>query len=70
VAPAGTPGAIIEKLNAEITKAITASDTRAQMADIGLEAETSTPGEFGAFLKTEIAKWAKVIKATGLKPDA
>jgi tripartite-type tricarboxylate transporter receptor subunit TctC len=68
-APARTPGAIIAKLNAEITRAITAPDTRAHMADIGLEAETSTPGEFGEFMKAEIAKWAKVIKATGLKPE-
>lgn len=68
-APAGTPGAIVAKLNAEITRAITAPDTRAHMADIGLEAETSTPAEFGEFMKVEIAKWAKVVKATGLKPE-
>lgn len=68
-APARTPGAVIAKLNAEITRAITAPDTRAHMADIGLEAETSTPAEFGEFVRTEIAKWAKVIKTTGLKPE-
>jgi tripartite-type tricarboxylate transporter receptor subunit TctC len=68
-APARTPGAIITKLNAEITRAVTAPDTRAHMADIGLEAETSTPAEFGEFMKAEIAKWAKVITATGLKPE-
>ncbi|HEY4301624.1 MAG TPA: tripartite tricarboxylate transporter substrate binding protein [Candidatus Didemnitutus sp.] len=68
-APARTPDAIITKLNAEITRAVTAPDTRAHMADIGLEAETSTPAEFGEFIKAEIAKWAKVIKATGLKPE-
>jgi tripartite-type tricarboxylate transporter receptor subunit TctC len=68
-APARTPGAIVAKLNAELTRAVTAPDTRAHMADIGLEAESSTPAEFGAFMKSEIAKWAKVIRATGLKPD-
>jgi tripartite-type tricarboxylate transporter receptor subunit TctC len=68
-APAGTPGAIIATLNAEITRAITAPDTRAHMADIGLEAETSTPAEFGEFMRAEIVKWAKVIRTTGLKPE-
>jgi tripartite-type tricarboxylate transporter receptor subunit TctC len=69
-APARTPQAIITKLNEEISRAIAAPDTRAHMADIGLETETSTPAEFGEFMKAEIAKWAKVIKATGLKPEA
>jgi len=68
-APARTPQVIVAKLNAEISRAITAPDTRAHMADIGLEAETSTPAEFGEFMKSEIAKWAKVIRATGLKPE-
>lgn len=68
-APAGTPEAIVVKLNAEITRAVTAPDTRAHMAVIGLEPETSTPAEFGKFMKAEIAKWAEVIRATGLKPE-
>ncbi len=68
-APAKTPASIIAKLNTEITRVLNAPDTRARMMDLGLEPEPSTAAEFGEFMKSEIAKWAKVIQATGLRPE-
>ena len=67
--PARTPPQIIEKLNAQLTQALTAADTRERMLDIGMEPETGTSARFAEFVKSEIVKWAKVIKATDLKPD-
>ena len=69
VAPAKTPGSIIAKLNAEITRILGTPEMRERMMDIGLEIEPSTAAGFAEFIKSEIDKWAKVIKATGLRPE-
>jgi len=66
-APARTPRAILLKMNAEIGRIIMAPDVKAKLLTIGMESESSTPEQFDAFLRNEVAKWAKVIKATGLK---
>ncbi len=68
-APARTPPEIIARLNEQLNRAMSATDTRERMADIGMEAETGSSAHFAAFVKAEIAKWAKVVKATGLKPE-
>ena len=66
-APAKTPRPIIDKLNAEIRKAIDDEELKRRFADIGGEIRAYTPAEFGEFVKSEIEKWAKVVKASGAK---
>ena len=69
LAPAGTPEAIIQRLNREIIKAAQASDVKKKLEDQGVELQLSTPQVFGALLKSETAKWAEVIRVTGVKAD-
>ncbi|MDQ2136866.1 tripartite tricarboxylate transporter substrate binding protein [Alcaligenaceae bacterium B3P038] len=63
VAPAGTPRPIIDKLNAEFNAILKDPDVVKAIADTGSQAGGGTPEDFGAFIKTETAKWAEVIKA-------
>ena len=67
--PAGTPREIINRLNAEFTKATTAPDMQPRFATAGVEPLTSTPEEFGNFIKREAARFAKVIKEAGIKGE-
>jgi tripartite-type tricarboxylate transporter receptor subunit TctC len=60
-APAGTPRAIVLKLNAEIGKALAIPDISKRFADMGLVAKHSTPEAFGQFLQSEIARWRVVL---------
>jgi tripartite-type tricarboxylate transporter receptor subunit TctC len=69
LAPAGTPREIVARLNAELTRLMQSQDMRDRLATMGIEPMTSTPGEFGDFLKAEIAKWAKVVKESGAKVE-
>jgi tripartite-type tricarboxylate transporter receptor subunit TctC len=69
LAPARTPSAIIRKLHLETVKALALPDLRAKFADLGLEPIGNSPDEFAAVIKSEIPKWAKVIKESGIKPD-
>ena len=69
LAPAGTPSAIIRKLHLETVKALALPDLRAKFADLGLEGIGNSPDEFAAVIRSEIPKWAKVIKEAGIKPD-
>jgi tripartite-type tricarboxylate transporter receptor subunit TctC len=62
-APAGTPPAIVTRLQTEISSILNAPDTKDRLASEGAEAVGSKPEEFGAFLKAEIEKWGKVVKA-------
>ncbi len=68
LAPAGTPKDIISKLNAETVKAIADPKVVQQIANVGAEAVSSTPEEFSAYIKAEIARWGKAIKAAGIPP--
>lgn len=67
--PAGTPRAIVEKIHADIVRGLAAPDAKARVTTLGFDIIGSTPKEFTAQIKTEIAKWGKVIKAAGLKPN-
>ena len=67
--PAGTPREIISRLNAEFTKAVTAPEMKAKLAAAGVDALTSTPEEFGNFIRSEAARFAKVIKDAGIKGE-
>ena len=69
LAPANTPGAIISKINADIQTFLGRPDTAAKMSGEGAIPSGSTPEQFGALIRAEIERWAKVIKATGVKPD-
>jgi tripartite-type tricarboxylate transporter receptor subunit TctC len=70
MAPAGTPKEVVSRLFADITRALTQPDLAQTLASFGLEpAVSSSPEEFTAYLRTEIAKWAKVVKVSGAKAD-
>ena len=69
LAPAGTPNAIVEKLNREFGAALASADVKKKFFAAGVEAMPSTPAQFRSYIESEIAKWAKVIKASGAKVD-
>ena len=69
VAPAGTPRAIVMKLNSEILRALQLPDIGARLAAEGAEPGTTTPDEFAAYIRREIVKWAKVVRDSGVKLD-
>jgi len=69
MAPAGTPKAIVERLNAEITKAAGSAEMRAAWAKQGAVAMTMSPGEFDKYLHADIEKWARIVKISGARPD-
>jgi tripartite-type tricarboxylate transporter receptor subunit TctC len=69
MAPAKTPKAIVDKLNAEIVKIINRPDVKEAWAKQGAVPMTMTPAEFDAYLKKDIEKWANVVKISGLKPQ-
>ena len=62
VAPSRTPRDVLEKLNAAARKALAAADTKARLAQLGMSNSSSSPEEFDAYIKSEIAKWGQVIK--------
>ncbi len=69
LAPARTPATIVRKLHLETVKALAQADVRAKFADLGVEGIGNSPDEFAEVIKSEIPKWAKVIKESGIKPD-
>ena len=68
-APAGTPAAIVTALNAQTVKAMRLPDLRERLASQGADALTSTPEQFAAYVKDELNKWTRVVKASGMKAD-
>jgi tripartite-type tricarboxylate transporter receptor subunit TctC len=68
MAPAGTPKAIVEKLNSEINKAINRADVKEAWDKQGAVPLVMTPAEFDAYLRKDIEKWAQVVKTAGLAP--
>jgi len=68
-APAGTPGAIIAKLNTEINAVLRHPDVRELLAKQGMAPAGGPPERFGELLKLELARWARVVAAAGIKPD-
>jgi tripartite-type tricarboxylate transporter receptor subunit TctC len=67
--PGRTPASIVGQLNGVSVKVLQSPALKEQFAVQGLEAASSSPAEFGAYLKSEVGKWGKVIKAAGVKPD-
>jgi tripartite-type tricarboxylate transporter receptor subunit TctC len=71
VAPAGTPRAVIDKLNAAAQQALASDDTKKRYADVGMVSTGAgghTPEDLDAYIKSEVAKWSKVIKDAAIQP--
>jgi tripartite-type tricarboxylate transporter receptor subunit TctC len=69
LAPAGTPKAIISKLNAEINAVLKLPDVRAKLEAAGIDIQGGSPQEYGALIKSDLAKWSKVVKEAGIVPE-
>ena len=69
MAPKGTPPAIVAKLNAEITKIVNRPEVRAEWAKQGAAPMSMTPEEFARYTADDIAKWERIVKISGAKPD-
>ena len=69
LAPAGTSSDIVNRLNRELVNIVRMPDVRDRLAAQGFDALSTTPAEFAAYLRSEIAKWGKVVKATGVRID-
>jgi tripartite-type tricarboxylate transporter receptor subunit TctC len=69
MAPAGTPRAIVERLNNEITRAANAPEMKEAWAKQGAVAMSMSSDEFGRYMREDIEKWARIVKISGAKPD-
>jgi tripartite-type tricarboxylate transporter receptor subunit TctC len=69
VAPKGTPPAIVNRLNGEITKILSKPEVKQEWAAQGAVAMTMTPEEFGKYIDADIVKWARIVKISGARPD-
>jgi tripartite-type tricarboxylate transporter receptor subunit TctC len=69
LAPAGTPGEIIFRLNTEINEAMRAPELEASMAKLGFESQIWSPQEYAAFLAEEARRWPPIVKAAGVKAE-
>lgn len=69
LAPAGTPQAIVTRLHREVARLLQAPDLRDRLAAAGIDTVGSSPKEFGAYIRQEIATWAKVVKESGARVD-
>ena len=69
LAPAGTPKAIITKLNAEINAALKLPDVRTKLEAAGIEIQGGTPQDYAALIKSDLAKWGKVVKDAGIPAE-
>ena len=70
LAPGKTPRAIVSRLNTELRAVLEEPDTRTRFNQYGLEPVSgSTPDAFAALIRSEISKWAKVVRAAGIKPE-
>ena len=69
LAPAKTPKPVIVRLNADIVKTLQHPDVAQRLSAVGFEIVSGTPEQFAAYIKSEIRKWEKVVKASGAKPE-
>jgi tripartite-type tricarboxylate transporter receptor subunit TctC len=68
-APANTPPAILQPLQVEIARAVNSADYREKLATVDLQPRASTSQELAGYLKSDLAKWARVVKDAGIKPE-
>jgi tripartite-type tricarboxylate transporter receptor subunit TctC len=66
-APAKTPPAILARLHKETVSALNSPDVRSRLEELGAEIIASSPAQYADFIRRDMAKWAKVIKAAGIK---
>ena len=69
VAPAGTPPAIVDRLNTAFRESLKPPETRARLANLGAEIKIGTPADFGRLLTEELAQWTAVAKAANIRVD-
>ena len=69
LAPAGTPKAIVLRLNSEILRALKIPEVKERLENVGFEIVGGTPEAFGAYMKSEIDKWARVVKTSGVRAE-
>lgn len=67
--PAGTPKAVISRIHAELVKVVGLPDVKGKMFSLGMQVAGSTPDELGGLVKSDIAKWSKVIKEAGVRVE-
>ena len=67
--PAGTPKDIVARINGAVVKLVNAPDVRQALITLGADPETNTPEEFARFIREEVARAARVVKAAGIKPE-
>ena len=69
VFPAATPRAVVQRMADETAKVLSAPDVRDRLRDLGYEPVGSAPAQFAEYITAELAKWTKVIKGAGIKPE-
>ena len=69
VAPAGTPPAVVAKLNGALRKVIDSPDVQTKFKNIGFEGFSSTPEELGAYIKAQLVEWHKMVEDAGISPE-
>ena len=69
LAPAGTPREIVQRLNTEIVRILQSPEVKERFLKQGVDVQTSTPEQFDAFVRSEVGRWAKVIKDAGIRAD-
>jgi tripartite-type tricarboxylate transporter receptor subunit TctC len=69
LAPAGTPKAVVAKLNGAINAALKEEDVRTRLGGAGIEIQGGTPQAFGAVIKAEVDKWGRIVKQAGIQPE-
>lgn len=67
--PAGVPRTIIDKVNADLVKALAAQDVKSKLGELGVETVSSTPEQFGQFMASEAARWGKLVKEANLRVE-
>ena len=68
-APPGMPQELVNRLNSEITRALSSPDVQERLSQLGLEWKANTSGEFAAFLREEVQKWSKAVRDSGARAD-
>jgi tripartite-type tricarboxylate transporter receptor subunit TctC len=69
VAPVNTPKDYIQRVNAAVNRALKRPEMQAKLVELGFETAGGTPEEFGAWIRREIVKWAKIVKDSGAKAE-
>jgi len=69
LAPAGTPKAIVQRINQATVQSLNSSEARKRYAAIGADVLYCSPQEFDAFIRSEMKKWSKVIRESGMRVD-